>query len=421
MIFFIKESLKYILRSKTFIQSEIKEIDEYYKISDDELYKIKEIKFIELFKSAYLKSSFYKEFYDSHGISINDIVTLDDIEKLPILTKDMVRENFNRMLTVPNWRVFKTKTSGTTGSQLTLYHDLKSIRKERAYIWVNRKNYGFIYGEPLVSLRGQMKKKYFKKYIKVSNTLFLSPEKINKDSIIEYYKNIVKFKPKAIEGYPSTLYYLCLFLSEKNLKLKIPYTFTSSETLLDFQRDLISDIFQTELYDYYGCTEKTIALSERKHHDGYFENPGYSINEYKEDCVICTSLINNSFPLIRYKMNDRINYETDKSGAIRILSVFGRSEDVVIDKSGSIISRWNNFFKGTENIALAQIFQEKKGEITIKVVPKTGFSENDKKNLLKKIDEKIGLKNIDVEFKLVKENEIIYSSRNKFRLVVSEV
>jgi hypothetical protein len=84
--------------------------------------------------------------------------------------------------------------------------------------------------------------------------------------------------PRAIEGYPSSLYNLALLLKDKGLYCNIPVCFTSSENLLDFQRQLIEERFHTKIFDHYGTTERTIRISESIKHDGYFEDPGYSIN-----------------------------------------------------------------------------------------------------------------------------------------------
>ena len=89
-----------------------------------------------------------------------------------------------------------------------------------------------------------------------------------------YYDQILKHKPVAIEGYPSSLYSLALMLRDRGLQLHIPLAFTSSESLLDYQRALIETQFGTQVYDHYGTTERTIRLSEALNHNGYYEEPG---------------------------------------------------------------------------------------------------------------------------------------------------
>lgn len=51
---------------------------------------------------------------------------------------------------------------------------------------------------------------------------------------------------------------------------------------------------------------KTIAIVESINHNGFFELPGYSYNEFSDNSIITTSFINNRFPLIRYRVNDKI-------------------------------------------------------------------------------------------------------------------
>ena len=137
-------------------------------------------------------------------------------------------------------------------------------------------------------------------------------------------------------------------MREAGLKLDIPVAFTSSETLLDYQRILIEKQLGTDIYDNYGMTEQTIYLQESHNHQGYYEMPGYSINEYLEDGEICTSLTNEAFPLIRYRSNDVIEIaelNTD-SPQIIVKSVEGRKEDFLICKDGARIQRLDFIFKG---------------------------------------------------------------------------
>jgi phenylacetate-CoA ligase len=420
MIQYIKETFKYILRSKPFINSYIKEIEELYDMKEEKLQVVKEERFINIFRYAISKSKFYKSYYEESGIKINDIQSLTDIEKLPILTKEIVRKNYEKILTVPKWKVVKANTSGTTGTPLTVYNDYSLIRREQAYIWVRRKKHGFIFGEPLVSIRGNIKRDRVKLHVHISNTLFLSSYNLNKESTKYYYNEILKFRPKAIEGYPSSLYNLCCFFKELNFSLNIPLCFTSSETLFDFQRKVISEVLGTKIFDRYGCTERTISLSENINNEGYYEEPGYSFNEYNNDHILTTSLINKSFPLIRYKMDDIVLIEKHENKLI-INSVVGRTDAYIICKDGSIIGRLDHIFKEVNNIRLAQIIQKRRGEIIINIVPEDNFNKIDEQFILKKVEERMGSNNIDSVIRKINEKDIIYSTRNKFNLVVSQL
>lgn len=304
---YIKESLKYLLRSSIFINKYVKGIDALYEMTPMELNKRNEKRFLEIFRKAFTCSAYYRNLCKSVGVtSIDDIKHIEDIVKLPILTKDMLKKHGKELLTCKEKGLIKNHTSGTTGTPLTVYQDWKSVWKEQAYFVCYRKRCGYNYGEPMVSLRGNLTRDEIYLKIHVSNTLFLSSYNINSKTAETYHRLIEKHHPKAIEGYPSSLYSLALVLKDKGLECHIPVAFTSSETLFDYQRKLIEKIFHTQVYDHYGTTERTIRLEESFDHNGYFEDPGYGIEEYYDDHIISTSLINDVFPLIRYKTDDRI-------------------------------------------------------------------------------------------------------------------
>lgn len=420
---YLKESVKYLLRSYPVIYPYIKEIERMYNMSHDELQERNERVFLNIFRKAYTKSSFYHKLYTEAGIKLEDIKCLDDISKLPIVTKDMILHQSDALLTTSKWKLLKNRTSGTTGTPLTVFEDWKSIWKEQAYFYCYRKRCGYIYGQPLVSLRGNLGKKDTMMYVHISNTLYLSSYNINEQTVGAYYKGIKKRSPQAIEGYPSSLYNLALLLKDKGLYCNIPVCFTSSENLLDFQRQLIEERFQTKIFDHYGTTERTIRISESIKHDGYFEDPGYSINEYLKDRVVSTSLINSAFPLIRYQSSDVVILkENTKDERVSIDRIQGRSGNCIKGKDGSIYNNAALTFILTysHNIRYAQFIQKKNGKVLLNIVPEAVFSSQNLDELKQMIDLKIGLSNLELEINLIKEQDLIYTTRNKYSYIISE-
>ena len=422
---YFDETIKYALRSNLMIFPFVKKVKKLYKLAEDELFQVNNERFLKIFRKAIVKSDFYNKLYKDHGITLRDINSLADITKLPVIDKKMIQDNPDRLLTVPKFFTWESHTAGSTGTPLTVYWDYFSLLREQAYFYVYRRRRGFKYGNRLVSLRGHLNRVLRELKIGLSNTLYLSSYQINEQTIEYYYQRILTYKPVAIEGYPSSLYGLCCFIKDKNLHLSIPVCFTSSETLFDFQRKLIEDVLNTKIYDNYGNTERTIFLAECIDHRGYFSQPGYSINEFRDDCVITTSLINSSFPLIRYKVNDVVSLAASPklidSELCIVDFINGRTEDNIIAKDGSRIGNLYHLFKELKNVKLAQILQHARGIITINIVPDGIFSEEEKTKLITKIDERIGLDNIDFTIASIDSSQIIYTERNKFRQIVSTV
>lgn len=418
---YLFETIKYALRSYPIIRPYIKEVDRLYTMNAEELKQRNEKRFLEIFRRAYDKSPFYHKLYTEEGIRKEDITCLEDIKKLPVITKDMVKKHADEMLTVPRWQVIRANTSGTTGTPLKIYESWPSIWWTQAYTYCSRKRDGFTYGQPLVSLRGHLNRNQTSLKIHLSNTLFLSSYNINSNTVEQYYKKIVMFQPIAIEGYPSSLYSLALFLKDAELELNIPITFTSSETLLDYQRDLIEERLGTEIYDRYSMTERTIFLVESHNHAGYYEAPGFSINEYIDDGEICTSLINDAFPMIRYRSNDIMEIEeaTDENPQIVVKRVNGRKEDYLHCKDGSRIMRLDFIFKDVKHVKMSQLVQDKEGVLSVRVVPEKDFTDDDRNRIEQNIIARIGAGNIDFRIELITENEIQLTPRGKYKFIIN--
>lgn len=420
---YLKETIKYILRSYPVIRRYIKEIDKFYDLPPKELWQRNEQMFLKVFREAYDHSPFYHSLYKNAGIKKENIRSIADLSRLPVITKEMVKEHGKELLTSPHWELIKNHTSGTTGTPLEVYEDWPAIWREQAYLYCYRKRCGFTYGQPLVSLRGNLEKNETYMKVHISNTLYLSSYNINQNTIVTYYQQIVKHKPVAIEGYPSSLYALALLLRDNNMQLHIPLAFTSSESLLDYQRELIQSQMDTVIYDMFGTTERTIQLCESINHNGYYEAPGYSINEYTEDGEITTSLINISFPLIRYQGNDIMELMNlpGENKQVRVKSIQGRKSTYLegIDGtkySGALLTR---VFKDITTIDNAQFIQKQKGEVVLNVVEGDRFTEKDAEKLKAAVFEQLGANNFTIRINSIKADEIIYTSHNKFNYVLN--
>ncbi len=426
---YIKETIKYLLRSYPIIYPYIKEIEKMYAMTPEELNQRNEQVFLKIFRKAYDKSPFYHKLYTEANINKEDINGLDDIKKLPIITKDMIRKYPEKLLTTQKTiNLIKAHTSGTTGTPLTVYESWNSIWREQAYFYCYRKRCGFTYGQKIVSLRGNLDRNEISLYIHISKTLYLSSFNMNDKTIVKYFQKIKKHKPIAIEGFPSSLYSLCLLLNDKGYKCQIPICFTSSETMYDYQRKYIEKTLHTQIYDHYGSTERSIRLSESFNHSGYFEDPGYSVNEYTNNGIITTSLINDVFPLIRYQMNDLIELNNiinnnDRPIPPIVKKIYGRSINYIIGQDGTHYSdsALTFIFKSVPNVRMAQFVQYEKGIVNINIVPERDFNESNKQIILNMMDQKVGLSNIKVTINIISINEIIYTSRNKLSLVINKI
>jgi len=157
---------------------------------------------------------YYKEVFNSEKINPDSICSLGDIEKIPLLSKEIVRkspemfidERFNLK------KLVKRFTSGTTGNPLTVYCRSEDLRRNYSFFLRTRSWCGIKMGERRATFYGrviiphQQKKKPFWRYDASENNLLFSSYNMNDNSLASYCDKLCSFKPAEVRGYPSSLY-----------------------------------------------------------------------------------------------------------------------------------------------------------------------------------------------------------------------
>jgi phenylacetate-CoA ligase len=407
----------YLLRYNYLFKSRLDFVKAMHELEHTRLEEIKNEKFLKLLQKAYKRSPFYQRYYAEYGVNIHQIKSLDDVVHLPVINKEHIRKYCDDFLTSGKSFLTKGYTSGTSGTPLKLYRSYSSVIEENAYLWAQRSLAGHQPGMKAVSLRGDLDaltKECFDPY---TNTLYLSSFSLKEENARWYYEKIRSFQPNAIYAYPSSMETICNLFQSINKTFPVNYIFTSSETLYEFQRQKISQIFGSRVFDWYGNAERTVALEEMEE-GTYREAPLYSINEYKENHILTTGLINDHFPLIRYEVDDIIELDlNDSTPEKEIRGIQGRKDDLLTFYDGTRIGRMSGALKGVENVKLTQIVQSNLYSFTVNVVPSPCFTDEDKKILREKISSKVG--DIPFDIKMVKESEIIRTKAGKYKLIVN--
>ena len=415
----IKDLIAYKIKFGSGFERELRKIIGLGECSKQELMDLKEQEFVRQFQNAFTNSKFYKNLYQSHGITIDAVKTLADASKLPIIDKKTVRENSADILTRCKLTVFKAYSSGTTGTPLQVYRDFSSTIKEYAYGHYFQQMHGYNLGDRVVSLRGTLDRNTLSYVDKSNNVLYISSFHLNTNKIDEIYQLIKDFQPKVIKAYPSSMHILATELLKTGRELNIPIAFTSSEVLHGFQRDLVERILHTKIYDWYGNAEQTVAFGQ---FDDcmYREFPLYSHTEFEDKHLITTGFINTVFPLIRYKVDDVVQLAPSSNGICVVEKIEGRDDDYVILKDGQKIGRLDLAFKQVNELLAAQIIQEKVGEIIVNLIPDKGFTKLHCESIEQNLRNLLGPDCL-LRFEKIETNQLIRSDKGKFNLVVSQL
>ena len=411
-----KEVTQYYLRFNPYFRAQLRSVLDQKQWGDDRLQRHQNELFLRLFRRAVKHSSFYQKLYADHGVNTASIRSTDDLTQLPVVTREHIRQHGRAIYTGYAWWKTRGRTSGSSGTPLTVYRDYPATVREGAHVWAQRALFDFHPGTKVVSLRGNLDRRVMHHYDRFANCLYLSSFNLREEHAAWYFEQIRQFAPRALLAYPSSVEILANLFQAKGLRLSVPYVFTSSEQVYEHQRAKVEAAFDTQIVDWYGNAERTIALEQRP--DGnYHALPLYSVNEYQTDHVLTTGLISTAFPLIRYRVDDVIASYPDQVHEIQ--SIQGRHDDALRLPDGTRVGRIGGVFLEVKGLELAQIRQEADGRVVINLVINEAFTPNSLAVIQTELRHRVG-DALPYRIAYVSPEEIIRTAAGKFKLVISD-
>ena len=267
MVALFKDFAKYYPRHGKLFKKFLKELEEIDRYSLEELKEYQNQRLKRTINIAFEHVPFYRNIFKERKLTPQDIRTIEDLQKLPVIDKQTVRENFEDFKN-KNFKgfVFKGYTTGTTGSPGVFLRDLNSINFERAAFWRQYRWACKDFGSRRVTLRGELIcpsgkiAPPFWRYNHFSNELIMSSYHLCDKNMIFYIEEIKKYKPFDLNAYPSAAYLLANYCKRFGVDLKFSAVFTSSEMLLEYQREEIEREFSCKIFDWYGDAERVAAI-----------------------------------------------------------------------------------------------------------------------------------------------------------------
>ena len=409
-------------------------------------YQMQQLK--KLLNHAYKNVPYYKRIFDEKLLKPKNIQNFEDFRKLPYLTKDIVRGNSDNLIAknISKENMKYVTTGGTSGKPLGFYIEERTIFIRDAFDWRQYNWAAYKFGDKCVVLRGNVvqrkenRKPAWWEYDQANNYLILSTYDMTEENLPKYVKKIEEFKPKIIQGYPSALDILARFIKENNLKINIKGNvkaiLTSSENLYLTQRKLIKEIFRCPVFDLYGNSEQVVRFGECIKHEGYhnFMEYGYTeilnskgkpvVEEGEIGEIVATGFTNYATPLIRYKTGDLVEYTHNKCSCGRKLPLIkrieGRLQELIVTKNNNLISMaaMNMHSNVFDNVKQFQLYQDKPGKITFKIVRKNTYTQKDTECIIQELQRKI--KNqININIKFV--SEIPKTDRGKYKFLIQKL
>jgi len=340
---------------------------------------------------------------------------------------------------IPSHRLIPGQTSGTTGTSLPLWCTSETLSEEFATVWRMRRSFGVM--DPLspnLTFNGnitvpfdQNRPPFWRSSHYDHRTLF-SVYHMTPTNLRAYADAVHSMPAEYVEGYPSAIHLIARALLENGRPLppgRIKAVFSSSESLLSYQRETIEKAFGAPVRDRYGVSEKVVSMTEcregRLHVDLEYciveVETATETEDFETGSLLVTGLSNYATPLFRYRIGDvgtrsKKPCSCGRSGEV-FLHVDGRAEDYILTPDGRLVGRLDHIFKEQFDVAEAQIIQTSEISIDVLIVPRASYSSGSSRTLKREIRARLGSA-IQIEIKVV--DSIPREANGKFRAVKSK-
>jgi len=363
---------------------------------------LQELRLRALVMHAYRHVPYYRQLFDRLGIRPEDIRTVEDLQRLPVLTKDELRQNlyFDLMSVAHNKRqMLPVTTSGSTGQPLNLYAEKTQLEMRWATTLRNIEWTGYRFGDRQVRLwhstLGMSRLQVLKERLDavLCRRRFFPAFEMNEDTIGAYVEFLRRKRPTLIDGYAEAFNLIGHYLASRPVNgIRPKGIISSAQTLSAESRAIIEGAFGAKVFDKYGSREFSGIAHECEAHQGHHVNGESYIVEIVRDGkpvrpgetgeVLVTDLTNRCVPLIRYALGDLATAADERCACGRGLpligSIQGRVQAIIIGTNGCFLpgTFFAHLLKDYGHIIKQfQVVQERLGAIDFNVVKGPRFSE----------------------------------------------
>ncbi len=371
------------------VKSYLNEMNILWRMDAKKLKKYQDKNFRRVVKNAY-DVPLYHEKYRTAGIHPKDIRGIQDIQKLPTISKqDLIQTSPEKLvpLTFNKKKAIVSYTSGTTGPPVAIYFDmLTTIQEILGYVRVLKEHKANWLKHRITIIvdlsENSIESEYFNSWVLPSLKPLFSFNNIQifhtYDNAQDHIQAIDRFQPEFIVGYPGMLRHLAI-LKRKGQGTNIsPRCIISTGSILTpaLKKDF-EDTFNTRVFDAYGAMESgPLAFQCSKgqwhvHSDLIYlevvDADGSPVSPNKPGHIVVTRLYGQGTPIIRYTGLDDIITSTKASCNCGITSsliekIHGRERHSLILSGAKVIlplslSMFIDEIAGTYNIDKIERFQ----------------------------------------------------------------
>lgn len=417
------------------------EYERNQRLSRDELEALQWRKLERLLAHCWAEVPYYQRRWREAGAEPGDIRKLADFARLPLLTKQDIRKEFED-LHARSWRgrLLYKSTGGSTGEPMKFGYTRESYERRTAAMW---RGYGwagarmgdptlYIWGAPIATtLRAQKTKELL--YHAAFNRRVLNAFMMSEQLLPEYAAELESFRPESVVGYVGPLVRVSEWLlANGGARHRPKRVLCAAEALRAPQREIIERAFGAPAYDTYGCREVMLIASECGERKGLHTSADHLVVEVdsrqhgagEPGDVVVTDLHNYGMPMVRYVNGDLAMPSTRTCACGRGLPLVerieGRRLDCLRTPTGQLVpGEYVVYaFLPVTTVKRYQVVQRELGAFDVYLVPGEGFGEATIAQVREGLRKAAG---DGVALRFHTTDDIAPSRSGKFRVTVSEL
>lgn len=377
---------------------------------------------------------YYSRLYSSQISSLEDFW-----QKIGFIDRNEVASHHGEFISrqAKLKRYTYTTTGGTSGKPLKFLINRDRYAIELAYIHNLWKRAGWNY-----HVRGVLRNHHLpedRAFIinPVTREVIFDNFRLSHTYVREINEVLKKYDICYLHAYPSAAYEFCKLSREAGLDISYIKAFLcGSESVLDFQKKLITDELGVKIYSWYGHSEKLVLGGYCESTEHYHMEPGYGYFELvdangnrisepgKVGEIVGTTFYNYGMPLIRYRTGDYAEFVGHKCESCNremplVKNIQGRWENNrIYKKDGTYISTTslnlhNDLYTYIDGL---QYVQDRPGLLEVRVVRNLAFKTIHERLLTDHFEKSFGPDN-QVVINYV--DKLMVKPNGKFELLIS--
>lgn len=385
---------------------------------------------------------YYRDAFTSVGFRSADYSGLEDLRKLPILTKPLIRENTDALRADNAASLSRFNTGGSSGEPLIFFlgkervsHDVAAKRRATRWWDVDIGDRELVvWGSP-IELGSQDRIRLLRD--RLFRSELLPAFEMSEANLDRFVARIRSYRPRMLFGYPSSLALIARHARQRGedlASLGIRVAFVTSERLYDEQRADIEAVMGCPVANGYGgrdagfiaheCPDGSLHITAEDIIVEIVDEQGEPVPAGESGEIVVTHLHTRDFPFMRYRTGDVGALSATQCSCGRGLPVLerieGRTTDFVVAQDGTILHGLSLIYvlRDIDGVGEFRIEQESLDRVTVKLVASESLPAAVDQTIVGEFRKRLGA---TVEVNVSRVHAILREGSGKHRYVVSRV